>query len=63
MSNKKNPLLNEDGTPKRNTVLTNIVDGLLELGKGKNDTGLLNIALFVKNGITLPRLKEYLQAF
>ena len=63
MGSRKNPLMNEDGTPKRNTTLTNLVDSLLELGLGRNDTGLLNIALFVKNGLTLPRLKEYVQAF
>ena len=63
MGSRKNPLINEDGTPKRGTLLTNLVDGLMSLGLGRNDTGLLNIALFVKNGLTLPRLKEYVQAF
>ena len=63
MGSRKNPLINEDGTPKRDTLLTNLVDGLMSLGLGRNDTGLLNIALFVKNGLTLPRLKEYVQAF
>lgn len=63
MGSRKNPLMNEDGTPKRDTLLTNLVDGLMSLGLGRNDTGLLNIALFVKNGLTLPRLKEYVQAF
>jgi hypothetical protein len=63
MGSRKNPLMNEDGTPKRDTLLTNLVDGLMSLGLGRNDTGLLNIALFVKNGLTLPRIKEYVQAF
>ena len=63
MGTRKNPLINEDGTPKSNTMLSNLVDSLLYFGLGRNDTGLLNIALFVKNGLTLPRLKEYLNAF
>ena len=63
MGTRKNPLMNEDGTPKRDTKLTNLVDSLLYFGRGRNDSGLLNIALFVRNGLTLPRLKEYLNAF
>mgnify|MGYP001257455465 CR=1 FL=1 len=63
MGTRKNPLMNEDGTPKRDTKLTNLVDSLLYFGRGRNDSALLNIALFVRNGLTLPRLKEYLNAF
>lgn len=67
MATKKNPLLNDNGTPKRNTDLSNTIDSLFAMGAGKNRTDIGSMAIYLSRQtdtkVSSLEIQEYVQAF